>query len=56
MSVATEQKPSEYLFTFECPDRLGILAGRTQWVKNDSQRQSLQQQVNDLWSVAGAAE
>jgi len=26
MSVATEQKPSEYLFTFECPDRLGILA------------------------------
>jgi len=37
-------------------DRLGILAGRTQWVKNDSQRQSLQQQVNDLWSVAGAAE
>lgn len=26
MSVATEQNPSEYLFTFECPDRLGILA------------------------------
>jgi MoxR-like ATPase len=37
-------------------DRLGILAGRTQWVKNDLQRQSLQQQVNDLWTLAGTAE
>jgi MoxR-like ATPase len=34
-------------------DRLGLLAGRVQWVADDQQRAFLQQRVDALWTVAG---
>jgi MoxR-like ATPase len=35
-------------------DRLGILAARSQWVKNTQQRTQLEQMTNNLWNVVGA--
>ncbi len=34
-------------------DRLGLLAGRCQWVKNETQRSALQQRLDVLWSQLG---
>jgi MoxR-like ATPase len=34
-------------------DRLGLLAARSQWVKNAQQRNHLEQLTNDLWNLAG---
>ena len=37
-----------------CRDELRLLASRCEWVKNDHQREFLQQQVNRLWSTLDA--
>ena len=34
-----------------CRDELSLLASRCEWVKNDHQREFLQQEVNKLWSI-----
>jgi MoxR-like ATPase len=34
-------------------DRLGVLAGRVQWVKNEQQRTALQERVEKLWKTVG---
>jgi MoxR-like ATPase len=34
-------------------DRLGILAGRVQWVKDEMKRSALEKRVEALWGVAG---
>ena len=34
-------------------DQLGLLSGRCQWVHEEQQRQHLESQVNDLWSLLG---
>jgi MoxR-like ATPase len=35
-------------------DRLGLLAARSQWIKNAQQRGHLEQLTNDLWKTVGA--
>lgn len=35
-------------------DRLGLLAARSQWIKNAQQRNHLEQMANDLWKSVGA--
>jgi 3-deoxy-D-manno-octulosonic acid (KDO) 8-phosphate synthase len=34
-------------------DKLGILAGRCQWVVNEHQRTALLKRVDELWSALG---
>jgi MoxR-like ATPase len=34
-------------------DRLGVLAARCQWVKNEQQRTALQERVEGLWKTVG---
>ena len=34
-------------------DRLGVLAGRCQWVKDEQQRTALQERVEELWKTVG---
>ncbi|MFO0905073.1 MAG: AAA family ATPase [Pirellulales bacterium] len=36
-------------------EQLGLLAGRCQWVKDETQRAYLEQQVQALWAAAGVA-
>jgi hypothetical protein len=34
-------------------DRLGVLAARCQWVKNEQQRAALEERVEGLWKAVG---
>ena len=45
--------PANRMSRSSVQDRLGILAGRCQWVPNETQRVALLERVDKLWTALG---